>query len=523
MCTDFLSEGAEVPDEESVEKFELRRADIRRRIDGMGEDRNKLSESYARLEEASSEIFSRILSRDLETARSVFTDSYIPASGSLFAGIVQLQIAYNIQLMKLSRSETDGFSRIQAFLGICSAALVLIVLASGFLVSRGISSSISSVCRGMSEVSQGEGDLTLRLETGRGDETSELADSFNIFVARLQGLVASIRDSVEGLLVQAADLSVNAEETAASANQIASSVSVFRERGHEQARLIDSMDSSVSALLAELEELDRMISLQSAAAERSGTSVSQMVDRERLVSGSVSELFCIVEELRRSADLGKAKIDTVAALASSITERSSALAQTNSLVASIAARTNLLSMNAAIEAAHAGEAGLGFSVVASEIRVLAENSSIQSKATFHELREIKTLISSVVASVHEADESFLAVLSVVSRISESVRAIGRAMEEQERANCDVLGFMEEISDGSAAVMRKSSRMRDGSSAVFALVEENRTIAHDFAGALDEIARGAQEISAAIQGIQNMGLKNQEYVEEVQSELSVFSV
>ena len=173
------------------------------------------------------------------------------------------------------------------------------------------------------------------------------------------------------------------------------------------------------------------------------------------------------------------------------------------MIAGIASQTNLLAMNAAIEAAHAGDAGKGFSVVADEIRRLSETSSEQSKSIGAELSSIQATIAEVVTASVESEESFNLVSSSIEATDELVRQVDHAMAEQREGSKQILEALRDMNTAAESVREKAKAMtldagqaRDG---MELLLDTTVTIR----GSMDEMGAGAEQINKAAQSVSHL--------------------
>jgi methyl-accepting chemotaxis protein len=222
-----------------------------------------------------------------------------------------------------------------------------------------------------------------------------------------------------------------------------------------------------------------------------------------------------------AADAGRGVLDKVVAEVRDISSRSDRLREANALIASIAAQTNLLAMNAAIEAAHAGDAGSGFAVVADEIRKLAENSARQSKAIAADVREISTAITGVVSSSGEASSSFTEVVDQIRRLHDLEEEIKLAMTEQSAGSAQVLDSLNLINEVTAEVRRSADEMVEGADAVQGEMERLLNASVEIERSMTEIASGASEVSSASTAAADLAVKNKDGIAAVTDRMARF--
>jgi methyl-accepting chemotaxis protein len=177
-----------------------------------------------------------------------------------------------------------------------------------------------------------------------------------------------------------------------------------------------------------------------------------------------------------------------------VVEESETLQDANKIIASIAAQTNLLAMNAAIEAAHAGEAGRGFAVVAGEIRKLAEDSSRESQKISAELRQITETIDGIVAGSRASEEAFSQVAGRVSETEKLVFEVDQAIREQQEGANQVLGALKEMNGTTVKVKTGSKEMNEGNAAMLENMDQLRADSTEIAGNLEEVVNSIARIN-----------------------------
>ncbi len=231
-----------------------------------------------------------------------------------------------------------------------------------------------------------------------------------------------------------------------------------------------------------------------------------------------------VEKLTEASENGKEGLQTVAEKIKEIARDSEGLLEINLLMDNIAGQTNLLSMNAAIEAAHAGEAGKGFAVVADEIRKLAESSSEQSKTTAAMLKKIKESIDSITASSNEVLSRFEVIDSEVKTVSQHEQNILNAMEEQEAGGKQIVDSMLHLKETSVTVRQGSEDMLESGSHLTTQTNDFINISNKVVEGMNNIINGAmQEIKAAVNLLNEMSTENTNNFDELKAESLKFKV
>jgi methyl-accepting chemotaxis protein len=189
----------------------------------------------------------------------------------------------------------------------------------------------------------------------------------------------------------------------------------------------------------------------------------------------------------------------------------------------IASQTNLLSMNAAIEAAHAGEAGKGFAVVADEIRKLAESSGEQSKTISTVLKKIKDSIDKITRSTDEVLNKFEAIDSGVRIVSEQEENIRRAMEEQDVGSKQILEAVSLLNDITGQVKGGSEEMRNDSREVMNTSQTLDSITQELSSGMNEMAIGADQINIAVNRVNDISRQNKKDIDDLIQEVNKFKI
>jgi methyl-accepting chemotaxis protein len=241
------------------------------------------------------------------------------------------------------------------------------------------------------------------------------------------------------------------------------------------------------------------------------------------VTRNVERMGAEYLKLIDSAGNGRTMLDKTMGDVKRIAERSERLRDANALIASIAAQTNLLAMNAAIEAAHAGSAGLGFAVVADEIRKLAENAARQSKAIAIDVREISGAITDVVGSSDATASSFATVVGQIEQLHALEEEIKLAMTEQSAGSSQVLDSLNLINEITAEVRRGAEEMREGTDAVLGEMNRLLNASVEIESSMTEIAQGANEVSKASNAVADLAVKNRDGISAVAERMGRFKV
>jgi methyl-accepting chemotaxis protein len=406
---------------------------------------------------------------------------------------------------------------------IVMAAGIIIAIGDAILIGRMISNPIKKVALTLKDISEGEGDLTKQVNISRQDEIGDLARYFNSTLEKIKYLVITIKQQSTNLADVGNQLSINMSETASAINQITANIQSIKGRVINQSASVTETNATMEQMMTNINKLNANVEQQNESVTQSSSAIEEMLANIQSVTNTLVKNSDNVKNLMEVNDVGRIGLQDVASDIQEITKESQGLLEINAVMENIASQTNLLSMNAAIEAAHAGEAGKGFAVVADEIRKLAESSSEQSKTISAVLKRIHSSIEEITTATDAVLGKFEAIDNGVKKVAEQEENIRNAMEEQSTGSKQILDAIGNLNSLTQAVKGGSEKMLEGSKEVITEGKSLEMVTQEITNGMNEMASGADQINAAVNNVNSISEQNKDNIDILIKEVSKFKV
>jgi methyl-accepting chemotaxis protein/CheY-like chemotaxis protein len=434
--------------------------------------------------------------------------------GILFIGIEMSHIDHAIS--------QNSIIAVKRILLIAAGLIVISILLSSLGSKFIIVNPIVKVAHVVDIVAKG--DLTHNTDVNTNDEIGALADDFNFMVIKMKELIGTMKYKIDALTNTGHELSANMAKTSVSVDGITRNFDGMKSKMSKQEESAAEADKAVINIKDNIDNMSKLIDEQFVSINTSSSAVEQMTSNIHSVTNTLIENTKNVNELTEASENGKAGVLAVAEKIKEITKESEGLLEINAVMENIASQTSLLSMNAAIEAAHAGEVGKGFAVVAGEIRKLADSSSNQSKSTANMLKKIKASIDGITASSNDVLSRFAVIDMKVKTVSTHEKNIRDSMEEQEAGGKQILDTMTRMKEISVTVKGSAADMSESGDNLTRQTRDFIKISNESMSGMNDVVNGAmKEIKSAVAVVDEMSAENNRNFEDLKKESVKFKV
>lgn len=392
----------------------------------------------------------------------------------------------------------------------------VVSLLAGFVVSPIL--TLTGVIR---DISEGEGNLTARIQVRTKDEIGMLSEYFNNFIEKLRLLVLELKNIGISSREIGNKLANNSQEASSTSEEIEAAVKSMQERTEYLSSEVAGSVSTVEKINALMDDIVRLIENQASGIIQSGSATTQMISSVENIEASTENKLAVTRNLsmlsRRANESIKKNNDAMVDIA----KGTEIISDMIKVINDVASRTNLLAMNAAIEAAHAGDAGRGFSVVADEIRTLAEQTTQNSKSIGKSLTDI---VSKIDAATELAKES-----------NTVINDVGKGIVEVEEGMTETLSGLKEISTGNAQVIEAmgilntltteitdaSKNIQKGTGRLLESFKQISNIAVENTNGIQETSTGISEINKTIVKLHDLSNENADTIRKLDDEMGRF--
>ncbi len=417
-------------------------------------------------------------------------------------------------------AEYFNYGKTAIIAAIC-ALIVVIVLAIQIITML---NQLTILNEAVVDLSSGNADLTKRISIK--NQTifkvfSDVVDNQNKFIEKLQAIIAKIKHSEQNLNSVGNSMANSSIRTVSVMSDILANIQNVDAQINLQSDSVTETAGAVNQIAANINMLDNLIQEQTRGVSDASSAVEEMIGNIQHVNSSVDKMADSFSQLELQSQEGQLKQVAVNEKIQQIEEKSKMLQEANQAIANIANQTNLLAMNAAIEAAHAGASGKGFAVVADEIRKLSETSTQQSKTIGEQLKSIQESINEVVYQSNESSKSFTNVSKEINITNQIVSEIKNAMDEQIEGSNQIISTLGAMKNSTAEVNTAAKEMIEGNKLIIKNVDALQSSASQVKGSMDKMTEVAHTLNQTSSEIQDISNKIKGSISEIGNQIEQF--
>ena len=399
------------------------------------------------------------------------------------------------------------------------AFIIVLAMLIVFAAARNISSPIKAVYSVLEKTK--DGDLTGALDIRSSDEIGEMMSLLNQTREGIGGLITTIKDHASSLHAIGTDLSTAADVSSSMAQTITAHTEEIKVLAGSQADSTAKTNNAIQEIIANIENLNGHIEIQSERILESSKAVDEMIGNVSLVSQSLSQNEKNVNILTAASEKGRNALFGVSRDIEDVAKESQGLMEINKVIQTIASQTNLLSMNAAIEAAHAGAAGRGFGVVAEEIRKLADSSGAQAKNVTVSLKKMKDSLDKMSRSAASVIAGFKDIDDAVRTVAAQEKTIREAMEKQETGSRSLAEMTEALQGITGSVKDRSGGMFGESRKIAENENILETLTANVLKGVTDITENIARINIEVLKIKEISQQNENCLNDLVEEIAKF--
>jgi methyl-accepting chemotaxis protein len=407
---------------------------------------------------------------------------------------------------------------------ILSAAALVVGIVLGIILIRSVVRQIGGEPYEVMKIAEAiaDGDLTRNVHTARRRETG-IAASMNQMQQGLREIITTIQHSVEQTEEKNQNLSTSAEQTASSINQITTTITSIEEQIKKLSSSVEDATSAVNRIGNNVDNLNDQISNQVSAVSQTSASIEEISASINSIAKTADEKMESTKKLMQSLSDGKEKMNETTDQIEDISGRASEMMEMIDVINNISSQTDLLSMNAAIEAAHAGEHGRGFAVVAEEIRNLAISTAENATTITNNLQQIIDTIKTLGETSEDTLEFYGSIEENATETINAFTEISYTMGELSGGTEEINNAMATLSETSDQVQSGSAEMKNGIDVISNTTETVQNVSQEVLNAIQEISAGSQQINEAMTELKDSVHVISREIERIVTEVSTFKL
>jgi methyl-accepting chemotaxis protein len=402
-----------------------------------------------------------------------------------------------------------------------------------FIMVLALISSVAAIYYYIKEPFKGLLEKVVRLESGDLIQFKHQATTMleiNVVSSELGDLVSHLKESLSDAVVALKTIHEGKEgskqridHTAETIANIQSCISGFKLDVSAESELRLKIKDLIDSKLDQLKFIDTNNEEQLKALTHSSIAIEELSANIHSINSSIGVMATNARELQEAGSTGKSQLAETDALIRQILEKSESLNSTNLVIEDIAERTNLLAMNAAIEAAHAGDMGRGFAVVAGEIRALAMNSGTQLTISAQNLDAVNGLVSDIFESSRSMENSFADIQEGITRLNDKTTQVEQSMREQSSGTGSIVETLDMLRSNSEQIKQEMTSIINVTHKILANIEGLGEIEEKLTTSVDSVESLEKKNSDIIRKVQRIISESHAVIDDMSTEIFTFRV